>query len=1537
MVPVDPDDFTAGAVCTVKDITEQKEAEARLLESEERYRIVVENSNDGIVLVKNGKLTYVNQRLLEIFGFEKSEDIIGESPSIFVHADDKQRIADYTRRRRQGEPAPTHFEYKGIRKDGTTIFIEISVAQIIYHGETITLGYLRDITERKRAEEALRESENKFRDMAEKSIVGIYVVQDKVFKYVNAQCAQIHGYEIEELIDKKTPREMVVSEEMPTLEKNLQERMSGQAKSLRRDFRIVTKTGEIRYVETYGSHTTYQGKPATIGTIIDVTERKQAEEALKVSEDRFRTLIEKSREVISLNDENRKRIYVSPSITNVLGYSAEEYLALKWYEVGHPDEFEMLEKSRHWLLEHPGETVSFMSRLRHKDGHWCWMEVTVRNFLHDPSVRAIVVNFRDITERKNAEEALRKSEEKFRNIFENAIEGIFQTTPEGKFLSVNPALARMHGFESPDELMCAITADQIYVDPQDRERMLRLLREREVVKDFQTRMYKKDGNIIWVSVTSHAIKDAAGKIEYHEGVVEDITEKQEAEKNLLESEERYRTAIEHSNDGVALIGDKLYLYVNQKFLEMFGYDKPEDVIGKPPMMTVHPDDAERLREYGEKRQQGEAAPERYEYKGIRKDSTIIFIEVSVAETMYQGRPVVLSYLRDVSKRRLTDEALKRSEEHFRTLIEKSSEVIFLTDKNRKRIYVSPSITRILGYTAEEFLSFGMGEFTHPDDTVAVNAVRSHILANPGETVTFVNRLLHKDGSWRWVETTMRNLLSEPSVGSLVANFHDITERKLAEEALRESENKFRDLTEKSFVGIYIIQDNVFQYVNARFAEIHGYTIEEIINRKNTEEMILPGDLQSVEESLLPRGSGTARSRHNEFRIVTKTGKVKHVETYGTRTIFQGKPATIGAIIDITERKQVEEALRKSEEKYRNIFENAVDGIFQTTPEGQLLSANPALARLFGFNPSEDSLESVSGTIERFYANMEDRKVLIDRIKTCGSVEKFEIQLIRIDGNKIWASVNARAVYDENGGMAYFEGTITDITNRKNAEEALVESETKYRNVVDNLIVGFYLIQDNRFRFVNRRFCEMSGYSYDELVNEPVSPPDLIHDDDKEFVAGLMKKRLTGEIDYEGFVYKGIRKDGQVIILKGLSSLLLYNGRPAIAGTIIDITRERTLESQLQQAQKMEAIGTLAGGIAHDFNNILTAIIGYGKLLQMKMAEADPLREYVAHMLSSSEKAANLTRNLLTFSRKQIVELRPVEVGKILKGMERLLKSLLMEDIELEITVPDDDITIMADISQIEQILLNLASNANDAMPRGGILTIEVKEIELKNILVDGFDYIESGRYASIAVADSGTGIDEENRNKIFEPFFTTKEVGKGTGLGLSIVHGIVEQHHGYITVDSKPQGGTVFSINFPVVKMVIEETKVISPALEGGSETILVAEDDEQVRNLTVEILNDAGYAVIEAINGVDAIEKYVEHSDTVELLLLDVVMPKKNGKEAYDEIKQIKPDIRVIFMSGYTGDVVISKGIVEREYAFIQKPLIPDELLLLVRKALGR
>lgn len=386
----------------------------------------------------------------------------------------------------------------------------------------------------------------------------------------------------------------------------------------------------------------------------------------------------------------------------------------------------------------------------------------------------------------------------------------------------------------------------------------------------------------------------------------------------------------------------------------------------------------------------------------------------------------------------------------------------------------------------------------------------------------------------------------------------------------------------------------------------------------------------------------------------------------------------------------------------------------------------------------------------------------------------------------------------------------------------------------------------------------------------------------------------------------------------------------------DITEHRKLEDQLRQAQKMEAVGQLAGGIAHDFNNILTAIIGYGNLLQMKMKEEGPLRTYVDELLASSERAANLTQSLLAFSRKQTINPRPVDLNEIIIGVEKLLMRIIGEDIQFKAIVADEALTVMADSGQIEQALINLCTNARDAMPGGGILTIETGAVEIDEEFAQAHAYGKPGVYAVISVADTGTGLDEEMKQRIFEPFFTTKEAGRGTGLGLSIVYGIIKQHNGYINVYSEQGKGTTFRIYLPLVKAeATEERPVEIVTSKGGTETILVGEDDTEVRRLTKTVLEEFGYRVVEAVDGNDVIEKFMENRDSIKLIILDIVMPKKSGREAYEEIRKTAPDIKTVFTSGYTADIVHKRKILEEGLEFISKPVSPKELLKKVRDVL--
>jgi len=452
-------------------------------------------------------------------------------------------------------------------------------------------------------------------------------------------------------------------------------------------------------------------------------------------------------------------------------------------------------------------------------------------------------------------------------------------------------------------------------------------------------------------------------------------------------------------------------------------------------------------------------------------------------------------------------------------------------------------------------------------------------------------------------------------------------------------------------------------------------------------------------------------------------------------------------------------------------------------------------------------------------------------------------------------------------------------------QALRESEEKYRTLVENVPIGVYRNTagpHGRFLQANRAMVKIFGYdSIDEFMKIQVS--DLYQDPEE-------RKLFVEEISRNGFV-----KDRELLLRKRDGTPIWVSvtanvecddegNNKWIDGVLEDITLKRRLEEQLRQSQKMEAIGTLAGGIAHDFNNILTAIIGYAGLLKTGVSEDDLLREYVDEMMVSCERASLLTRSLLAFSRKQVISPKPVDINKVIKKVEALLIRVIGEDIELRTILAHRDLVVMADAGQIEQVLMNLAANARSAMPDGGILSIGTEALELDDAFTKAHGYGIPGLYALVSVTDTGHGMDEKTKERIFEPFFTTREVGKGTGLGLAMVYGIIKQHEGYITTYSELGRGTTFKIYLPLIQAEAELTEPVRPAAAGsgppkGRETVLLAEDDSEVRKITRNILEGSGYRVIEAVDGEDAINKFLLNKDEIQLLIFDVIMPKKSGK----------------------------------------------------------
>jgi len=731
---------------------------------------------------------------------------------------------------------------------------------------------------------------------------------------------------------------------------------------------------------------------------------------------------------------------------------------------------------------------------------------------------------------------------------------------------------------------------------------------------------------------------------------------------------------------------------------------------------------------------------------------------------------------------------------------------------------------------------------------------------------------------------------------------------------------------------WLTQDLRIIYANGSACQALGYTLEELTRMSVSDidpSYPKPEDPEISERWRALKASGYARF---ETCHKARNGHIYPVEIQSNFLEFEGMEYSCCFVTDISDRKKTEEKLLLQQlciEKADTIF-------LQLSAEGKILMANECACRSLGY--SADELLALSDVDIAPNATDEGRECLTAfDLDGCLAGETI---LQRKDGTKFPIAFSASK--QEFHGKTYFFGFAKDITKRKKTELALRESEEKFRLLTENSPNAIVLIQGEHIVYVNPAVTETYGFRREELIGTEFWK--FIHEDFRDMAKKRGLERQHGEELASRHEYRVITRNGEDRWVMASSVSLEYEGSPAMIVTLVDITERKraeeerkNLEAQLHQAQKMEAIGQLAGGIAHDFNNILTAIMGFAETIAMRTNDDNPLQHHAYQILTAVERAASLTNGLLAFGRKQILRKSVFEVHEIVYGIKKMLQRLIPEDIDFRTKNAAPGMTVMADKGQIEQVLMNLVTNARDAMPTGGALTIDAEPAFVNEDACRVHGIKAPGMYARINVQDTGCGMDEDTLKKVFEPFFTTKQAGKGTGLGLSIIYGIVKQHNGFITADSSPGQGTAFHVYLPLADQKTEglpEKQRHEPAPR-GTETILLAEDDDTIRELNRTLLVESGYSVIDAVDGQDALEKLATSRSCVDMLITDVIMPNKDGKTLSDEIMKVRPDVKVLFMSGYPTDILDSRGISIDSINFLKKPFMPSEFLRRLREIL--
>ena len=1310
---------------------------------------------------------------------------------------------------------------------------------------------------------------------------------------------------------------------------------------------------------------------------------KNSHESLRQIEEKYRTLVEQLPAITYIAEFGGSGfwIYVSPQIQSLLGFTPEEWVSDQrmWFRQLHPEDRERVLAQEQMSKG----TGSFYSeyRLMSRDGRAVWFRDEARVIRDEKTKKQMMQGVMlDITERKQAEEARRDSEERFRQMAEAIDEVFWVTSAEKKqVLYVSPAYEKISGrsaenlYKNSDEFL-----DMLH--PEDKERITNLFLENgDGTFEQEYRIVRPDGSTRWLWTRAFPVRNQSQQIFRIVGVSQDITNRKQAEEALKRSEGYFRSLVENALDIIQILNNEGSVLFTSPSVERILGHLPEELFGKPVFNHAHPEDLPGISQVLQWVLRNPGSTESIVYRVQHKDGTLRFVEsICSIHSPDSTEAGIVVNTRDITERKQVEEELDQSLSLLRATLESTADGILVVDSDGKIVSFNSKFLEMWHIPApviasrddEQALAFVMAQLKDPAGFVQkVKDLYSNDEEDSYDILEFLDGRVFERYS-------KPQRIGEKTVGR-VWSFRDITEQRNAEQQLIKQERFLRQVMDMNPSLIFAKDWNGrFTMANQATADIYGTTIEDLIGKTDGDfnpklsevEHFLWSDrevMMTLREKFVPEEPVT--DSHGRIRwFQTKKVPLQQSES--------GAYHVLGVATDITERLEAEKlqsALYRIAEKTTTAvnFQEFYSSLHSIV--GELMYAQNFYIALHNADTDRLEFPYFVDEIDAPPGPQRIEKGLTEYVLRTGqpllaTPEKFEElaslgEVQSVGGASVdWLGVPLKSGETAFGVLAvqsYTESVrfgekekevltfvsqhIATALERKRAQESLRESEGRYRLMADNAtdMISRYT-PDGNYLYVSPASRSLFGYQPEELSGKSIY--EFIHFQDIENLRNSFHAILTQPIS-DTVSYRIKRRDGNYMWLETTARCI--ENPETSEREIISVSRDITerkqaevekekLEEQLRQSQKMEAIGLLAGGVAHDFNNILMAITGYCELLLMKMSPADTLCHDILEIRKASEQGAALTRQLLAFSRKQVLAPKVLDMNQVIEKMNNMVQRLIGENIELIHLFEKDLGRVKVDPAQMEQVVMNLAVNARDAMPMGGKLFVETSNTEFKEAR-SGSVQIPADRYVMLSVSDTGTGMDEGTRSRIFEPFFTTK--GKGSGLGLSTVYGIVSQSGGYIDVESEPGKGTAFHIYFPRVDEYEPDIEVRAPAtkLSAGSETVLLVDDNELVRNVLKVILQTAGYRVLDAGSGNEALKIAKEHRQPIHLLITDVVMPQMSGPDLWRSVSSERSDAKVLFISGYSEEAVVSHGVLDVGTALLSKPVSAEILLRKIREIL--